>query len=182
MKHTFVRLFVHWFPQTQIFQENCSVLMPFDSHGQVSLLPVISLRFLLKAWCRNHCVFHGLLQALWQLYVALGLPCLEAPKAWLEAMFALGEIQRSPVLLLRASTTKLLLILISFHPETARKNISLDSLCLSISTGFACLLALPTDWKFSNSARSDSELTPSLIHTLTHLIGAHLYTLIIIES
>lgn len=107
MKHTFVRLFVRWFPQTQIFQENCSVLMPFDSHGQVSLLPVISLRFLLKAWCRNHCVFHGLLQALWQLYVALGLPCLEAPKAWLEAMFALGELQRSPVLLLRASTTKL---------------------------------------------------------------------------
>lgn len=116
MKHTFVHLFVRWFPQTQIFQENCSVLMPFDSHGQVSLLPVISLRFLLKAWCRNHCVFHGLLQALWQLYVALGLPCLEAPKAWLEAMFALGELQRSPVLLLRASTTKLLLILISFHP------------------------------------------------------------------
>lgn len=170
--------------KTQIFQENRSVLMNFNSHGQVSLLPVISLRFLLKAWHRNHCdcVFHALLQALWQLYIALGLPCLEAPKAWLEAMFALGELHESPVLLLRASTTNLLLILISFHPEAARKNISLYSLCLSISTGFACLLALPTDWKFSNSARSDGELTPSLIHTLPHLIGAHLYTLVIQEQ
>ena len=95
-----------------------------------------------KARCRNHedCGFHGFLQALWQLWVAPELPRLEALKTWLEAMFALGELHRSPVLLPRASTTGFLLIPSHSTQKLPGENRSSDSSCLSISktTAFAC--------------------------------------------
>lgn len=88
-----------------------------------------------KSQCRNHgdCGFHRFLQALRQLCIAPELPCLEALKTWLQAMFALGQLHRSPVLLPKESTTGFLLIPISFYPETTRGKWVIGQLCLSIS-------------------------------------------------